>query len=174
MTPPQILEQPFTARGLRTKPIDRLVVHAMTAVVGTRTAWEHLEATGLSVHALIAPDGLIIRGCPSDRVAYHARGFNATTLGVEVLVPYATDYAGLAAACGWDATAWKAVVPLPPDPYTPAQYSSLVWWLRDEAARCPSRPELCRHSDLSPERKFDPGPVFDWARVSAEYHAAGR
>lgn len=55
-------------------------------------------------------------------------------------------------------------------PYTPAQYSRLVEVTAALIRAYPGiRPErIVGHSDISPGRKSDPGPAFDWERFRRE------
>jgi N-acetylmuramoyl-L-alanine amidase len=174
------IDAPLPPRGAHSGPVTRLVVHCMGELirntdpqfpVGTIPAWDWLKALGLSAHALITPDGTVVRCVPSSQRAYHAKGFNDRSVGVELLVPGAHDEATLARTVGWDLKAWAPAATRPTDPYTEAQYDALRWWLRAEreAAASAGHPALTRHDVLSPERKFDPGPVFDWTRVLAAY-----
>ena len=48
-------------------------------------------------------------------------------------------------------------------PYTDAQYASLGVLTAALRAAYPIR-GIAGHSDISPQRKTDPGPCFDWAR----------
>ena len=49
-------------------------------------------------------------------------------------------------------------------PYETAQYAMLARVLKALAHRYPIR-HVAGHSDVAPERKTDPGPAFDWARL---------
>jgi AmpD protein len=49
-------------------------------------------------------------------------------------------------------------------PYETAQYAMLARALKALAHRYPIR-HVAGHSDVAPERKTDPGPAFDWARL---------
>ncbi|SMC29725.1 AmpD protein [Andreprevotia lacus DSM 23236] len=51
-------------------------------------------------------------------------------------------------------------------PYTEAQYASLIPLVQALAAACPLR-AVVGHNDIAPARKTDPGPFFDWARLHA-------
>lgn len=146
--------------------------------VGEVPAREFLATLGLSAHALVAPDGAITRCIPSEFMAAHALGHNNGTLGIELLVEGSHDIGSLARAVGWNIKEWKPIVSLPAgnydwsaislpkDPYTEQQYQSLAWWLANEAKTLGlSWNDVTSHDHLSPERKFDPGPVFNWNKL---------
>jgi AmpD protein len=106
----------------------------------------HLE---VSAHFLIRRDGEIVQFVPAHRRAWHAgKSFiegrdrvNDFSIGIELE--------------GCDDR-----------PFEPAQYWSLVELTRllmqTYPAITPAR--IYGHSDISPGRKTDPGPCFDWAR----------
>lgn len=171
MTIPRVRDTPLPPRGPHSGPVQRLVVHCMGERIGAASAWQHLQQEGLSAHALIEPDGTILRCVPRDQIAYHTKGFNDRSLGVELLVSGVSTYDGLAQAVGWNLSPWGPAATLPADPYTPAQYESLVWWLRDEQAAAGHPLPVTFHDALSPERKFDPGPVFRRAWLLAQVGA---
>jgi N-acetylmuramoyl-L-alanine amidase len=53
-------------------------------------------------------------------------------------------------------------------PYPPAQTALLLRLVRDIVARHGIRPEhVLGHSDIAPQRKIDPGPVFPWPALAA-------
>ena len=51
-------------------------------------------------------------------------------------------------------------------PYADAQYRRLAALLRALKIRYPSIAAAAGHSDIAPGRKTDPGPAFDWHRLS--------
>lgn len=114
-----------------------------------------LEAIGRSAHALIAHRGELIFCRKDTQIAWHARGFNEDSLGVEVLVPGVYDYGTFLqriATPGWVAEAQlHTLVQL-------TKYWRSIWGYGTAPG------ELDRHSTLSPGRKSDPGRGFPWDR----------
>lgn len=134
----------------------RIIVHAMAYQIdyeGERLyAATFLERIGLSAHVLVAPDGQCIR-CRSDREgAWHAKGFNTDSLGIEVLVPGVYDYDGF---LGKIQTEWVGDRQLHATADVVANWCHR-WGIGTEPG------ELDRHSDVSPQRKADPGSGFPW------------
>ena len=131
-----------------------IVVHAMGEYVMADGggeyiyAVEHLARMMLSAHALVSPDGTVIRCRGDNEGANHARGFNTDSLGIEILVPGRHDYASFVRTIA--------------QPYlTDAQYTAAVEQCR-EWMRLHSITRIARHSDVSPGRKLDPGAGFPW------------
>jgi len=130
-----------------------LVVHAMGEFIvdGQKHyhAVEWLDHLELSAHVLAAPDGTRFRCRKDAEGAYHAKGFNMDSLGIEVLVPGEHDYASFLEAIK--------------HPYvSDAQYSAVLeqcrkWLDAYQIER------VARHCDISPGRKVDPGAGFPWA-----------
>lgn len=137
-----------------------IIVHAMGEFVmaGGGESYDHapafLEQMQLSAHALVSPDGTVIR-CRSDNEgAYHARGFNVDSLGIEMLVAGRHDYGSFVRAIA--------------QPYlTDAQYAAAVEQCR-EWVRIHKITRIARHSDVSPGRKLDPGAGFPWERFISD------
>lgn len=143
------LHNPYGAAHL--KPT-RIIIHAMAEYVLMDGVYVHapsfLERQKLSVHAMAAPDGTIYRCRTDDEGAYHARDFNAGTLGIEVLVKGQHDYDSFAR------TIKNAYM-------TKEQYSAVVAQCR-EWIQAHDIADVSRHSDVSPGRKIDPGDGFPW------------
>lgn len=138
-----------------------IVVHAMAEFIvdGPKRyyAVEWLNHLQLSAHVLAAPDGTRFRCRLDGEGAYHAKGFNMDSLGVEVLVPGEHDYASFLEAIK--------------RPYvSDAQYSAVLEQCREWLNLYPIE-RLARHSDLSPGRKVDPGAGFPWGDL---LHDLGR
>ena len=89
------------------------------------------------------PDGSVLS-------AWHARGFNQHSLGVEVLVAGEYDYASFLARIKEDWT-------------TPEQLAETVRLCRSWRDTWGIE-QVDRHSDVDPDRKKDPGEGFPWSR----------
>lgn len=142
----------YLRHGLRHNVPRLLVVHAMAEYVidGDRTdhAVKFLDRYGLSAHALVAPSGDVYLCRREDEGAYHARGFNEGSLGVEFLVAGEHDYGSFIEAIK------RAYV-------TREQYAAGLEWIRQAIGAHPIT-RVARHSELSPGRKVDPGTGFPW------------
>ena len=162
----QVLSPHFDARPAGVLP-ELLVVHGISLppgefggpwidrlFTGTLPADAHpyfatIAAQRVSAHALIRRDGEIVQYVPFGERAWHAgqstyRGRSACndfSIGVELE--------------GTDDT-----------PYTDAQYEALAALTAALIAAYPSlsAQAIAAHSEVSPGRKTDPGPSFEWAR----------
>ena len=107
-----------------------------------------IHALRVSAHFLIRRDGSVIQFVPCDMRAWHAglsswRGrdrCNDFSIGIELE--------------GCDEL-----------PFEDAQYRSLIQLLELLKRRYP-HVDVVGHSDIAPDRKTDPGPCFDWSRIS--------
>lgn len=54
------------------------------------------------------------------------------------------------------------------EPYTEAQYQQLAGLVISLRKKYPqiSEQSICGHSDIAPDRKTDPGPLFDWQKLA--------
>jgi AmpD protein len=132
---------------------NKIVVHCMGEFIVDQTANhapDFLDGYKLSAHALVEPNGDIIRCRDDDERAWHARGYNTNSLGVEFLVEGEHTYATFLEA-------------IKTEYVTTAQWEAGVELVK-EWAFLYSIPEenIHRHSDLSPGRKVDPGEGFHW------------
>lgn len=109
-----------------------------------------IEGLQVSSHLLIRRDGSVIQFVPLGRRAWHSglsrfRGrecCNDFSIGIEL---EGTD----------------------DDPYEEAQYATLAPVIHAIRTAYPdiSVRDIAGHCDVSPGRKTDPGPVFDWLRL---------
>ena len=133
---------------------DRIVVHAMAEYITHEGreyhAVDYLRMLGLSAHSLITPSGVRIRCRRENQGAWHAKGYNTNSLGVEVLVPGVHDYESFLDF-------------IQHDYMMPSQYEAVVDqaldWIGDYDIL-----HIDRHSDIDPTRKKDPGDGFPWNR----------
>lgn len=153
--------------------IDLVVIHC-TELPDLATAREYAErihypdsGTGNCGHYTIDRDGVIEQWVPVGRVAHHVRGYNARSVGVELV--------NLGRYPDWFHS--EAVMT---EPYPEAQLRALGALLDALQASCPALCWIAGHEDLDRERvaasddpqqrvrrKLDPGPLFPWPRVLA-------
>lgn len=148
-----IIDWPLEDGANKQQP-NRIVVHAMGEFIkdGSKNyfAPEWLAHLGYSAHVLIKPDGQMLRCRYDHQGAYHARGFNKDSLGVEFLVAGYHDYGTFLDAIKKDwVTEWQMQ----------AGIELLNEWVT--LYDIPKK-RVHRHSDVSPGRKVDPGSGFPW------------
>lgn len=136
--------------------IDTLVIH-YTDMLSAEAALRRLcdSLAEVSAHYLIAEDGTIFRLVADSRRAWHAgrsrwrgvEGLNANSIGIELANPGHTN--------GYR-------------PFPVAQMEALIALGHDLMARHGISPRnVVGHSDVAPERKIDPGELFDWRMLAA-------
>lgn len=119
---------------------------------GAHPSFREIAALRVSAHVVIRRDGSLTQYVPFGERAWHAgksrhdgrEACNDFSVGIEL---EGTDIV----------------------PYESAQYDALGQLI---GALCAAYPSLSPqrvvgHSDIAPERKTDPGPVFDWPRLRA-------
>jgi N-acetylmuramoyl-L-alanine amidase len=135
--------------------VDTLILH----YTGMPTAEDALARLGdpaakVSAHYLIDEDGSIVQLVPEPERAWHAgvsvwRGetdLNARSIGIELVNP----------GHEWGYR-----------PFTEAQYRALIPLCLEILQRWPiPPPRVLAHSDVAPDRKQDPGELFDWQRLA--------
>ncbi|MCL6405844.1 N-acetylmuramoyl-L-alanine amidase [Dickeya dadantii] len=153
---------PAVSRGARVR---FLVFHYTAENLGD--SLKKLTTERVSAHYLVPAYPLQVNGkpvawklVPESQTAWHAgtsywRGYsqlNATSIGIEQVNP------------GWRQTAsgtrwWQ--------PYTPQQITLVTHLARDIIARYHIAPQdVVGHSDIAPQRKVDPGPLFPWHQLA--------
>jgi N-acetylmuramoyl-L-alanine amidase len=140
--------------------IDMLVLH----YTGMRTGAEALArlcdpAEQVSAHYLVEEDGRVLSLVPEDRRAWHAglscwrgvRDVNSRSIGIELVHPgHAWGYR----------------------PFRDRQVTAVVALCQAIVARYPMPAcNVVGHSDVSPNRKEDPGEAFPWSLLAA--HGVG-
>lgn len=152
-----IVERPSPNHDARPEgaAVDTLVLH-YTDMLSAEAALRRLcdSLAEVSAHYLIAEDGAVFRLVPEHRRAWHAgrsrwRGvesLNATSIGIELANPgHSNRY----------------------EPFPAVQMDSLIALARIILAQHPIPPRnVVGHSDIAPERKLDPGELFDWRRLA--------
>jgi len=135
--------------------IDMLILH-YTGMVSAEAALDRLctAEAEVSAHYLIEEDGLIHRLVDEDCRAWHAgrsfwagrRDINSASIGIELVNPgHEFGYR----------------------PFPEPQMVALIALCQDIQSRHPIRPAfVLGHSDVAPQRKCDPGELFDWPRLS--------
>lgn len=132
-------------------PVDMLILH----YTGMKTGAEALArlrnpAAKVSAHYVVEEDGAVFRLVPEDRRAWHAgvshwrghAGLNGRSIGIEIVNPgHAHGYR----------------------PFPALQMAAVSDLCLGLLARHPIPPRnVVAHSDVAPDRKEDPGELFDW------------
>ncbi|HEY0524490.1 MAG TPA: N-acetylmuramoyl-L-alanine amidase [Stellaceae bacterium] len=111
-------------------------------------------AAEVSAHYMIDEDGTVYRLVPEDRRAWHAgrsswdgeTDINSASIGIEIVNPgHEFGYR----------------------PFPEPQMAAVDALCRDVIGRHPIPPHrVLGHSDVAPQRKEDPGELFDWPRLA--------
>lgn len=145
----------FDERPTR-RSVDILVLH-YTGMSSAEAALDRLcdPAAKVSAHYLVDEDGEVFRLVAEDKRAWHAgvsqwagnRDINASSIGIEIVNP----------GHEWGYR-----------PFAESQMDALTELARAIVARHPIAPQcVLGHSDIAPERRQDPGELFDWRRLAA-------
>lgn len=155
-----------------TAAVDLVVIHctelpdlAMAREFGERIRHAG-SATGNSGHYYIDVDGSTSRFVPDERVAHHTYGYNARSVGIELV--------NLGRYPHWQDSRHQVFTAA----YPAAQIESLLALLRHLRATLPALRFIAGHEDLDrrlepasddPQillpRRRDPGPMFPWQAV---------
>ena len=150
-----IRERSSPNHNRRQTPVDMLILH-YTGMTSAAAALDRLcdPAAQVSAHYLIEEDGTLWRLVAEEQRAWHAglsfwagrRDINSCSIGIELVNP------------GHD---------LGYRPFPEAQMRALECLAREILARHPIPPRhVLAHSDVAPQRKVDPGELFDWPRLA--------
>jgi len=133
---------------------DTLVIHAIGQRIKIRepavASIPFLNESRLSAHLVIAVNGDKFQCREFNKIAWHAKGFNKNSIGIETEVEGDHDYGSFGKAIKTD---WV----------NEAQYESLLEASKEILTLYPIK-KVARHSDLDPSRKVDPGDGFPWQR----------
>ena len=157
----------------RTRDPDIVVIHCteLPDLAAARREGEierYSSGTGNSGHLYIDRDGSVTEYVPIERVAHHTRGWNARSVGIELV--------NIGRYPDWLDSRRQTMT----EPYGDAQIEALIALLRWLTARWPTLTDIAGHEDLDltevpasdnatpVRRKRDPGPLFPWARVLAD------
>jgi len=138
-------------------PIDMIILH-YTDTIDAASALSILldPARKVSAHYLVQEDGLIRSLVSESQRAWHAgvsawgnaTDINDRSIGIEIVNPgHSNGYR----------------------PFPEPQMQSLMALVREIVQRYEISPtRVLAHSDVAPQRKKDPGELFDWRRLAAE------
>jgi hypothetical protein len=130
--------------------VDRIILHHSGDDAAAKTH-STLSKRKLSVHYIIDRDGTIYYLVDEKKMALHAKGWNARSIGIELVN-----------------TGHKEME------FTPNQYNSLNKLIDDIAARWPSikktNTHIIGHYEASESGKWDPSPNFDWTKIGLAGH----
>jgi N-acetylmuramoyl-L-alanine amidase len=154
---PELRQRPSPNHDSRGEPprIDMLVLH-YTGMTSAEAALDRLcdPAARVSAHFVVAEDGTIWQLVSELRRAFHAgrsswageSDLNRVSIGVEMVNP----------GHEWGYRAFPE-----------AQMAAVERLCRAIVARHPIPPQrVVAHSDVAPDRKTDPGELFDWLRLA--------
>jgi len=146
----------YSGKGGGIQTPTRLIIHAMGEYINGTHASDFLANIGLSAHFLICPDGEIIKTRKTTEIAYHAKGHNRNTVGIEVLVEGDWDYVGF-------------IDRIKENYVKPEQMIALIELSNGIIEHYDMKLEdVERHSDIDPDRKEDPGDGFPWDYFKSE------
>ena len=151
---------PWLAHRDRALDPTLVVLHA-TAGGNVSGAVETLRDRGLSYHAIVAPDGLIFKGCPLGSVAFHAGnsyGPNEAARGVSRAQNKVKEFTARPTPCVNGYSVGLAFVNLDDgkDAYDAPQVDALAWFVGEVRKQFPGIKWITTHAIVSPGRKIDP------------------
>lgn len=184
-TSPTIVKRllPQANSAPRTTPITHVMLHFVSNVTAKPRDPHRIDdiinifkSTGLSSHYIIGRDGTIYQLTEENRVAYHGgKGslpafptytdkINLYSIGIEIAaIGTKEEMSGFISGATYDSLNEADIG------YTAAQYASIDKLLESIYTKYPSvkkdRLHVIGHDEYAPDRKFDPGTLFDWSRI---------
>lgn len=143
-------------KGLKTNSPKKIIIHAMGQFIEGTYAPYFLKEIGLSAHYLVDPSGVRIRCRQDEQGAYHAKGHNTDSLGIEFLVAGNHNYQTF-------------LEEIERHYVTEKQFWSGLYVVRNWMEKFQIiRPYIQTHSEIDPQRKKDPGGGFPLERFFNE------
>lgn len=137
--------------------VDTLVLHYTGMQTGAAALARLRDPDAkVSAHYVVEEDGMVFRLVAEDRRAWHAgishwrgvSGLNGTSIGIEIVNP----------GHEWGYR-----------PFPTLQMGAVAALCHAILARHPISPAgVVAHSDIAPDRKQDPGELFDWEGLAAD------
>ena len=161
-------EEPVTGGPRRTTPVTKIVIHStggpacspkqafQSGTLNSNIKHFKAESGKVGIHYIVDKDGTIAQMVPEDHIAYHVVGYNAKSIGIELI----NNGNGQ-------------------DPFPPEQIHALEFLLGDLLSRYSLGPEsVVAHADLEKRhytcgtvdagpRRVDPGSNFPWQEIRA-------
>ena len=156
---PSLIHVGPTFRGQRFNP-EEIIIHAHGEFIENGEKdyfaldWQD-TIMKTSCHFYITPSGVVIESVPMTEIAWHAKGVNLSSIGIEFLVPGVHTYSTFLNTINNK------------DWVSPAQFKAgveLVQSIMNKTGICKMR----RHSDQAPGRKQDPGEKFPWEELKKQ------
>ena len=150
-----LISLPTDAGRDRKTPPTMIVIHAMAEYLEVDGkvlhARDFLNHIGLSCHYMVTPGGDTIQCAdPTTRTTWHSKGYNSDSIGIEILVPGLMNYTKFKYRLGW--SNWCS----------DTQFTGAIDLCKSLRSIYPID-TVVRHSDLDPDRKVDPGRMFNWS-----------
>lgn len=186
-TPVDFIKSSFIGGGFNATPSIAVIHFTFGGTARSSAEWfRHPDNPGSSAHVVIERDGSVIQCVPWDKVAWHAgrsrlrnlSGLNRYSYGIELANWGYLKRAGDGWACRTGARINDPMLaihkngnpdavrrPIGWEPYPEPQFRAAVAVVRALAQIGVT--EIVGHDDISPTRKWDPGPAFDMARFRA-------
>ncbi|MGH1449313.1 MAG: N-acetylmuramoyl-L-alanine amidase [Pseudomonadaceae bacterium] len=137
--------------------VQYVIVHYTSS--GFDRALQHLTRGAVSSHYLISEEPVVYRLVDENRRAWHAGDsswqgrtwLNGSSVGIEIVHPGYSDTP--------EGRVWH--------PWPAEQVDPLIPLLQDILKRHQLSPDrVLGHSDVAPQRKVDPGPLFPWRQLA--------